>query len=309
VIHYEKYQPFRSWLKKVKDKKTIKAMAEAQGRKARQGNVFAVVGANGYVGWAMVCQLAYKFKGCKLILIDESTEAQESIIRNYDLAYKIDRLRYYFDFDFEIYTTLDCIKNTKPDFVINTKLKYDIIYDLINLNFVQHLINFTPFYNHHQSDIPFKVTEFRTPTILGTCNLVTLIDPLLSTVNTPNRLLNKMLVSSIEKKILVSGKRFICVSLEDITRAPIKIIRKGQDIGYRVINAYEKVITPELMAKLIVATMEFYNIDVKIEYGKLASDRLVFTDKKQFVRLIDKYRPPVDYLISYSCKNYLDYRC
>lgn len=309
MVIYEQYQPFRSWLKKVKDKEIITAMANAQGRKTRQGNVFAVIGANDYVGWAMVCQLAYKFKGCKVILIDDNFGKKPSIMRHFDVKTRIDRLRYYFDFDYSIESNLQCVKKHKPDFIINATSNF-MVPDLIELNFDKHLILFTPYMSKNKfKNLPFKITEFRTANVFGTCNFVTLIDPILSTNNSPDKFLNKMIVDAVNNKnIYISGQRMIVVSLEDITRAPIKVLRKGQKIQHRALYAYERDIVPDRVAYTIENTLKYFKINVNLSYGSQSSDSLKFYDKKPFVRLIDKYRPPVNCLISYSCKNYLDYR-
>ena len=96
MVIYENYQPFRSWLRKI-DNGLIKVMAKGQAKKKRQGNVFMVAGANGYVGWALICQLVYKFSGCKIIAVDKDIDSQNSITRHESLGVRMQKLKEIFE--------------------------------------------------------------------------------------------------------------------------------------------------------------------------------------------------------------------
>lgn len=313
MVIYEKYQPFRSWLRKVKDKDLIQAMANNQAKKPRSGNTFAIVGANTYIGWSLICQLVYKFQECSIIAIDNDFSQKRSITKNYDFETRVNKLKEYFKFDLNtVFGEINdigekIIRLYNPDFIIDCNFG-NIIENLESLNYKNHLIMLSNFNSKTSiGNFSFKVTEFKTPSILGTCNLVTLIDSVFSPQNDPNTILNRLLLDVINKGVIAEKDRnIIAISLEDITRAPVKILRRGQKQHYVCYNAYDKAISIRKIADIMSNTFREFGVNLKIDIPNNFNTKKVKKEKRTFIQLIDKHRPPVEYVISYSCKNYLE---
>ena len=321
---YENYQPFRSWLRKIKNRETITSMAKGQAKKKRDGNTFMVIGANGYVGWGVVCQLAYKFQGCTIICVDKYIGSRDSITKHYPLEVRMNQLREYFDFtdeivesnmkDYEECQTVMAIYN--PDYTINLadgNSKHNTILQNIlkaNIDIKSNLIISTGYNNRGSfSNLNFKLTEFKTANVFGTCNWITLIDPLLSTVNDKTKLFNNMIFNLVnDGKVSFKDGYVPVLSLEDFSRAIVKIIRRGQKNNYEFYHACDKALPKSKIAFILQDTFRNFKINTSVKVQGNPDIIPNIKNKKRFVKLIDKHRPPVEYMISYSAKNYLDTR-
>jgi len=317
---YDNYKPFRNWLRKVGDINLVKSMGENQKKKNRTGNTFVVLGANGYLGWASICQLVYKFGGCRIIAVDKDFNSKESIIIHKPIKMRVETLKTFFDFsitlekadvsDYKVCKNI--IVKYKPDYIINlidgNNKKNEVLKNFLDLT-TTHLIVSTGYKNRRELKCRGKVTEFKTSNVIGLCNLVTLIHPDLSTFARPTSFLNKMIQDAGENKIVRNPTGYISVlSLEDFTRAFVKIIRKGQVEKYKSYYAVEKNISLDRVLNIIKSTYLYFGIDVKNKPSNKYYNKTEIKEKREFLKLIDKHRPPVDNLISYSCKNYLDLR-
>lgn len=318
---FTNYQPFRSWLRKV-DKGMLKSMAKGQSKKNRKGNTFMVIGANGYIGWALICQLAYKFAGCHIIAIDKDVGYKESITKHSILYDRLKKLSEYFKFTYDYLSPTnmgsetaceDCLKIFKPDFIINLAdgdKKYNpVLKNLLKVNKESHLIISTGYRSKRRIEKDFPVTDFKTANVVGTCNWITLIDPVLSTNNDPKKLVNRLISDCVfSNKVVIDDVYIPMISLEDITRAIVKVIRKGQKSKYESYFAHDKVISSDKLAMIISSTLKELGYPCEIVIRQTKNGYPKLKDKKKFVKLIDKHRPPVEYMISYSCKNFLDMR-
>jgi len=320
MVIYKSYQPFKSWLNKIKDKNIIKSAANHQAKKPRIGNKFMVLGANGYVGWATICQLVYKFGGCNIIAIDKDFKNKKSITPQFPFKKRIEILKEYFDFSIDIEKTdltdfkvcKNLVKKYRPDFIINLadgQSKINLILSNILKLTDTHLIVSTNYNSKKKLESECKITEFKTSNVIGLCNLLTLIDPGLATYNNPQLFLNKMIYSGYNKKIIRHPVGKISVlSLEDFTRSFIKIIRKGQKKNYECYHAVENNILTSKIANTIQATYTELGIQTKKKsVNKIYSGNEI-KQKQKFIKLIDKHRPSVIHLVSYSCKYYLEMR-
>lgn len=295
MVNYKNYQQLRSWLNKIKDKEIINNLSKNQTKKNRTGNIFCVVGANGYIGWAVICQLAYKFPGCEIIAIDKFIKPQDSIIKSYSLEDKLKCLSKYFNITYKLINEDITNYKTDCDYIINCTNN--------RTGFGNgHIISFTKL----SQDIENKVTIFKIPSIIGTCNFITLIDPVLSTNNNPSIFFNNFL-NKFNKGIIEKNKFIECLSLEDITRSVVKIIRKGQVEKYKEYYSSDKMLDYRRISNIINFTFRQFSYD---GYISIKGDVIIpkIGNKQEFVKLIDKHRPPVEYMISYSCKNFLDMR-
>lgn len=328
MVIYEKYQPFRSWLRKINDKSKISSMARGQAKKSRDGEKFLVIGANGYLGWATVCQLAYKFSGSTIICADKYIGSRDSITKHFPLQERIEKLETYFDFsndvveaDLSDYEECEAvIAIYRPDFIINladgNKKNNPILRNILKANSQisnyggAHIILSTSYNNKSSYNNPkIKITEFKTCNVVGTCNWVTLIDPVLSTTNDINSFVNRMIFDCVNRnKINVVDGYVPVISLEDFTRAIVKIIRGKQKENYDFYFAYDKSLPRSKVATIIKNTFSELGFESEINLSGKTEIIPKGKDKKKFISLIDKHRPPVEYMISYSCKNYLDMR-
>jgi len=320
MVMFMNYQPFRSWLRKV-DKGMIKSMANGQSKKSRKGNTFMVIGANGYIGWALICQLAYKFSGCHIIAIDKDAGYKNSMTKHSILHDKLEKLSEYFKFTYDYFVInmaneLDCesaLRQDNPDFVINLadgdKQYNPVLKNLLKYNKKAHLIISTGYKSKRRVEKDYPITDFKTANVVGTCNWITLIDPVLATNNDPKKWINRLISDCVfSKKVVIDDRYIPMISLEDITRAVVKIIRKGQTSKYERYFAHDKIISSDKLSMIISSTLEELGYPCEIVVRPTKNGIAKLKDKKRFVKLIDKHRPPVEYMISYSCKNFLDTR-
>jgi len=312
MVMYNNYQPLRSWLQKVKNKETIKSMSNSQSKKIRNGNTFMVFGANGYLGWSTICQLVYKFKNCNIIAVDNFFDSKKSITTYYNFFERVKVLKEYFDFSIEIENIdiRNCssiIKKYNPDFIIN------LADESVNLNGLldnSHLIVSTNYNSKNNfNSIGGKVTELKTANVIGLCNFITLIDLRLTPYNDPKKFLNQVIYDAVTKNhVKFYSGYFPVISLEDFTRSIVKIIRKGQKEQYDCFYTIEKNILRQNVLEIIKNTLKNFDLKIKISIIGNRNNQVEVKEKRKFLKLIDKHRPPVDYLISYSCKNFLDGR-
>jgi nucleoside-diphosphate-sugar epimerase len=284
-------------------------------------NTIMVVGANGYVGWASVCQLAYKLPGVTIIAVDKYCGSRnESITRHYPLSDdRMDYLYSMFDFSPEIvesdmsdYEECETVLTLyRPDMIINladgNKKENPVTENLIKSisaipNYNGHLV-LSVGYNSKRiiPNTKYPITVLKTANVIGTCNLVTLTHPILSTYNSPHLFLNKMIVSAFRNKKMVFKDGYVpVISLEDISRAFVKLARREPPENNKIFSAAIRTLTKKKIAEILKV---FFKADIYIQGSSNVIPKV--NNIKNFKSLIDKSRPPIENLIFYSCKNYM----
>ena len=72
--------------------------------------------------------------------------------------------------------------------------------------------------------------------------------------------------------------------------------------------ATEKNLFMNRIVDLVKSTYSEFGIQVNSKPTRKQFNKADERDKREFIKLIDKHRPPVEHLISYSCRNFLDSR-
>ena len=197
----------------------LKTSVKRQARKPRYGNRFMVIGAGGYLGWATLCQIAYKFPGSIIYAVDEKFDYQKGAKTLRKLfGCKIIVIKE----KFSKFLT----RSTQPDVIINLSdknLSFEIIAN-------PHIILLAEFKGNHKN----PVTVLRTPMIIGNWNMVTL------------RNKNLKIKSKSMIGFIIDGRvrdmTFPVLSLEDFTRTIVKICRKTNPPNYDTYDLMDRYI-------------------------------------------------------------------
>jgi hypothetical protein len=326
ALYTENYR-FRSWLNKIKDKEKILKESKRYITKARKGNTFLVLGANGYCGWATICQLAFQYSGCNIICCDKNIDARpNSVVPHYPLNERMAELHKYFSFnslvikgDFEVKEYLkDTILKYKPQFVINLADGYSELFNPVMMNVLKtlkeidnkkiHLILSTPytavtdfsFFNN------FPITELKSSKVLAPFSMVTLINKKLATFSSRDTFLNKLILRVIQKpEIKYKEQTIISTSLETFTKVIAEILRTGvsdREKNYRFYKLAEYDLTESMALHILKLVMKkLDNIDLKSIRTENKRSSYIY-DRGYILKLIKEFEPPLDTFISYSYK-------
>ena len=326
VIYSENYR-FRSWLKKIEDKEKIVNEAKRYINKARKGNTFLVLGANGYCGWATVCQLAFQYSGCNIICCDKNIDSRPgSIIPHYPLMDRLEELHKYFSFNsvvirgnFEVKEFFkEVVLKYKPQFIINLADGYSELYNPVMLNVLKtlkeigtsktHLILSTP-YSAVTDFSPFKnfpITELKTAKVLTPFSMITMINLKLATFNKKDAFLNKLILRIMEKpEIKYKEQTIISVSLETFTKVIAQILRTGvtdREKSYKFYKLAEFDLSETIALHILKFVMKkIDDVDLKTFRTENKRSQYVY-DRGYILKLIREFEPPLHTFISYSYK-------
>jgi len=246
-----------------------------QSKKPKYGNKFMVIGGSGYLGWPMVCQLAFKFPRCNVYVIDKD-------FQYWNGAEKLNEL---FGCEIELVETEfsnSFIEYFKPDVVINLADQNIEI----KCHNECHLITLSEYEKEHN----FPVTVFNTAKVIGNYNIITRLDDAL-------RIRNKTFIDNIIDGVLIRDLEeddvFSAISLEDFTRAVIKICRRIEPPMYDSYDLVDRNTSIFKLATLISKELGVYGFEID---NRLKVDRIK-TNKKRLLKLIDKHRPPFEIMI------------
>jgi hypothetical protein len=325
-LYTENYR-FRSWLNKIKDKEKIVKEARRYITKARKGNTFMVIGANGYCGWATICQLAFQYSGCNIICCDKNVDSRpDSIVPHYSLNERMEELHRYFSFnslvikgDFEVKEYMkDVILKYKPNFVINLADGYSELFNPVMINVLKtlkeidnkkiHLILSTPYtavtdFSYFNN---YPITELKTAKVLTPFSMITLINKKLATFSSKDTFLNKLILRVIERpEIKYKEQTIISTSLETFTKVIAEIIRTGtsdREKMYRFYKLAEYDLTETMALHILKFVMKkLDNITLKSIRTENKRSSYIY-DRGYILKLIKEFEPPLYAFISYSYK-------
>jgi len=326
MIYDENFR-FRSWLRKIEDKNKILAESKKFMRKPRKGNIFMILGANGYCGWATIAQLAFQYSGCTIICCDKEIGVREgSVSPMYPLHVRLNELHKYFSFqsvilndDFEVKEIfMAAIERYKPHFIINLADGYSEFYNPVMINALHclkeigsakiHFIQSTSYgtvtdFNYFAT---FPITELKTGKVMAPFNMPTLINSKLAPFSSKESFLNKLILRVIEKpEIKYKEQTMISVSLEMFTRTIAEIIRTGvndRQKNYKFYRVAEQDLNETLILHIIKLIMKkLDNISLKMTRTQNKKSAYMF-DRGGLLKLLNEFNPPLHTFISYSYK-------
>lgn len=328
-VRFEESRILNKWVAlHCNDKKAIFGKHKKQGEKPRISNKFIVVGANTYLGWGTICQLAYKFPGSEIVCVDErySNYSVVSLTSVFPFLERVEILNSYFDVNV---TTEKIIYSKYIDINKFLNLQGDCVIVYLSEN-IDGFNNFmranektlrVPFLYadsitskrslHETITYTFPVFNIKYSNIIGTYNLLTLVDHRLSPMNIFSTRLNSLIYEAIsckKMKLQKNNINFYATSLENITRAIVKSIRRGWK-GTSVLRALEAKTDCNTFSKIISDTMnKYYNIDCG---GKNLKTRFEIPEKNRsdirfYERYLDKFRISLKETIAYSTINVIE---
>jgi nucleoside-diphosphate-sugar epimerase len=267
---------------------SLSVQVATQAKKPRYGNRFIVIGADGYLGWPTICQLAYKFPGSEIFCID----------RTFQYRKQLDELTRMFG------SKVEFIKSNYSNYFSRT-LKPDVIINVANQNLdietkkKSHLITL----NDYDGDHKHPVTVLKTPTVIGNWNMTTIRSKSL-------KLKKKSLVDEIISNVLTGeeqeDKLFSVISLEDFTRSIIKVCRKTNPPLNEQYQLFDRYITRYEIAEMIAKYLRRYKRIATLNFKNRVTKNSKRQDKSKFIDLIDKHRPVLEVVITYSCRGVLN---
>jgi hypothetical protein len=308
-------------------KHILQSKHQKQGDKPRIGNRFLVVGANTRVGWATICQLAHKFPGCEMMFLDEYYKINDRycLTDYYPFIPKVRKLKEYYNFEHEtglvrysdqmlvqsylnqyepdVILYLDQASETGLDnFMIANQRSIHVPF--LNIGTIYRVKNF--------EDFTFPILNIKYSHIVGTFNLITLVDQMLSPLNVRSSYPEWMIHDAIKcKKIFMSTPmKYYCTSLENLTRAIVKSIRRGWENDTTLV-AIEQQVSTFTMAKLVIDTFKkYYNINIDCNIEDLKEEISVPNDIRKesnlYKNYLDKFRISLRDTIIYSTINVME---